>query len=138
MNTTRRNFISLSALALTGTASRIAAAASTKAALTGMLGFDDPLNDLIARKHGQDYGSQFMAGLSETFKAPNYGNNVVAMEPESNLAASQSSINVNITVNGSVFVDDLMTLIEDTVNQTMGRLELDEYTQSGTLELMEG
>ena len=40
----------------------IAAAAGTKAALTGMLGFDDPRNDAIAYLHGRDYAKHFIAG----------------------------------------------------------------------------
>jgi hypothetical protein len=87
----------------------ITAAASTKAALTGLLGFDDPRNDAIAYRHGADYADQFMLGMQSRWGAPGFGKSVRDALPVAPAGAPVSATSPNTTViqvQGSLITQD--------------------------------
>ena len=62
----------------------IAAGAAVLAALTASLGgFDEPANDAMAKRHGEDYADNFMSGLQTRFAAPAFGGDVVGAVSQS-------------------------------------------------------
>ncbi len=100
---------------------RIAAAAVVKGSLSPMLlGFDDPRNDDVARRHGRDYAREFMQGQQDYFAAPGYGQRVRGMLTRSGYGTpmtgggAQTTIVFNSPVVGTDFVlDELAPRLED-------------------------
>ena len=89
----------------------IAAAATVKASLTAMLtGFDDPINDSIAYRHGQDYAKNFIKGAQSRFGAPQFGMEVrsgLSRVPSSSQSApAQGNTYITVRVEGNVVADD--------------------------------
>jgi hypothetical protein len=88
------------------TGNSIAAAAKTKIALETLLGFDDPRNDAIAYRHGQDYARMFMTGAQSEWGAPGFANTVNSNFPvaiaQGNSSGGQAII---INVAGSMITE---------------------------------
>jgi len=120
----------------------IAAAATVKASLTAMLtGFDDPLNDAVAYRHGEDYADHFMAGAQTRFKAPGFGVDVrdsLPIAPGSQgTGASGGDTHINLTIEGNIIgedsyvLDSLIPAIERAVTGGYSRLSIDDDNLTG-------
>ena len=107
----------------------IAAAATTKAALSKMLtGFDDPLNDAMGFRHGADYADKFLTGARSRFDAPRFANFITDIDPVRPAAGGAVSVNVNVA--GNIVADDdwvsnsLIPAIENAVQSGRSTLAL--------------
>jgi hypothetical protein len=114
----------------------IGGAVAVKSALSGLLGFDDPRNDAIAYRHGQDYADQFMAGLRSRWGSPRFGMDVRDTLPEGSISGGASTVILNLTVEGSILSEDEMAskaiwLIERAVEERNSQLLMNEDNLTG-------
>ncbi len=121
------------------TGASVAGAAATLGSLTPMLlGFDDPLNDKSAIRHGRDYAKFFMEGAQDRFGSPRFGQDVSSSiatgigEPEPSAAPSNITINFNAPVTNREFVEtEVIPMIEDAVLQGRSQLAIDTNSITG-------
>lgn len=108
---------------------RVAAATLVKGALTGLLGFDNPINDRFAFNNGIDFGQNFMAGLSQTLAAPDFGRTVSIAVDQAIQPPQPSRGNLTINFHGPVN--------DDYVNEVVIP-EIERAARGGTADILVG
>jgi len=120
--------------------SRIAASASVEAALQPLLvGFDDPINDALAFKHGADYADFFMSGAQSRFGAPGFGRDVVDYigSPRGTPGASNTTIHLHFEgpTNDEFVRSVVAPAVEDAVRTGHSALMIEEDHLTGSTEM---
>lgn len=118
---------------------RVAAATLTEGALTGLLGFDNPINDRFAFQNGLDFGEHFMSGLSRTLAAPDFGRTIsiavdAAIQPE---PASRGNLTIIFEgpVNNDYVNDVVIPEIERAARGGSADILVGEPTLTGELDV---
>jgi len=128
----------MAALSLGATVGPALAAAGTIKGGKEALGFDNPINDAFARRNGEDFGREFMSGLTNSLSAPGFGQAVSNVISESISPASSNgggggiTVNFNGPVTSTEFVrNDLIPALEQANLDGFGRFNIDDQNITG-------
>ncbi len=125
------------ALSVGATVGPALAAASAIKGGKEALGFDNPINDAFARRNGEDFGREFMSGLTNALGAPGFGqtvSNVIsdAISPSTTNGSGGITINFSGPVTDEGFVRDVIVpAIEQATLDGFGRFNIDDQNVTG-------